>query len=213
MHRYGGVALVQDPADAEFPSMPSNALAATPQAKALALCDLAHEVVSIVNEPRGASEPEVDQHEREHDEAEVRSALGMDPALPGGGVVGTPSPFSCPDCGGVLNDLDDLDDHAVLRFRCRVGHAYSADSLLASQRDTIEDALWTALRALEERTEITERLAADAKGTGREWSRAHFRRRADEARTSTAVLRELLAEHRQGGTGGREDAEQGVSGA
>lgn len=207
VHRYGGLALVQDPDEAEFPSMPRNALAATPEALRLPLAGLVEKVVTSVNSDFAAPADPVDVRavERERDTAEVRSALGLDPALPDGGVVGNPSPYSCPDCGGVLNDLD---DGAVLRFRCRVGHAYSADSLLHSQRDTIEDALYTALRALEERTEISDRLAEDARGAGREWSRAHFRRRADEARASSAVLRSMLTEHRAA-----EDAAVGGSAA
>lgn len=175
--------------------MPRQALAATPDALGLCPPALVDKVVAHVNgDPVApADSVGVGAVERERDEAEVRSALGLDPALPDGGVVGTPSPYSCPDCGGVLNGLD---DGAVLRFRCRVGHAYSAESLLQSQRDTIEDALYTALRALEERTEISDRLAEDARGTGRDWSRKHFRRRADEARSSAVVLRNLLTEHR-----------------
>ena len=37
------------------------------------------------------------------------------------------SGFSCPDCGGRLWEIQ---DGGLLRFRCRVGHMYSADSLV-----------------------------------------------------------------------------------
>lgn len=187
--RYGGVALVQDPAEAEFPPMPRNALASTPLARALPLDALVQEVVRLVSENRGAG-PDVSGPERERDEAEVRGALGPS-ALPDRNTIGLPTPYSCPDCGGVLNSVDEL---GLLRLRCRVGHAFSADTLMHSQGDTIADALWTALRALDERRETAERLSNQADGTGRAWSRAHFRLRAEQARRSANVLREMLAE-------------------
>ena len=131
---------------------------------------------------------------RERDVAEVRSALGQDPALPDGRPIGTPSPYSCPDCGGVLNEVA---DDAPVRFRCRVGHAYNGDSLLRHQSHTFEDALWTALRAVQEREEVSHRLAGEAAQTGREWSQSHYRRRAEEARRSAQVLRQVLTRHQE----------------
>ena len=192
--RYGGTALVQDPDEAEFSSMPRNALSGTPGAVALGLRALAEEVVRIVtSDDSGApAAPEVDPERRQRDEAEVRSALGVDPSLPDGSPVGTPSPYGCPDCGGVLNLVPD----DVLRFRCRVGHAHTAESLMREQSGTVEAALWTAMRALEERHDVAERLADEAAAAGRDWSRLHFRRRAEEAARSSEVLRVVLSEHR-----------------
>lgn len=191
--RYGGVPLVQDPVDAEFPSMPRNALEGTPQAVALPLDALVDEVVRIVStdEPVGPSPVEAVQ--REVDEAEVRSALGLDASLSDGTPVGMPSPYGCPDCGGVLNEVAGA---TPVRFRCRVGHAYSAGSLLQHQAVTVQDALWTALRALEERQDVAQRLAADAARAGRDWSHVHFVRRAEDARRSAEVLRGVLTQHR-----------------
>jgi two-component system, chemotaxis family, protein-glutamate methylesterase/glutaminase len=204
--RYGGAALVQDPDEAEFPSMPRNALAAVPQARALRLSALVAEVVRTVSQEPGSS-PAADElrsvpdDERARDETEVSSALGLSPALPGGAPVGEPSAYSCPDCSGVLHQLEEAQ---LLRFRCRVGHAWSADSLLRRQGDTIEDALWTAMRALEERYEISSRLAGQADDGGRTWSSRHFRGRAEQAQRSARVLRAMLTEHRAGGGGDEE---------
>lgn len=194
--RHGGTALVQDPQDAEFPSMPCNALEATPGARALPLDALAEEVVRIVttDQPRsGPPAPEPDPGLAQRDAAEVRSALGLDPAPADSAAVGVPSACSCPDCGGVLHEVG---GEPAIRFRCRVGHAYGAASLLHSQADTVEDALWTALRAVEERQDVSRRLAAEAERSGRDWSRMHFTRRAEEAHRSADVLRSVLADHR-----------------
>lgn len=195
--RHGGAALVQDPSEAEFPSMPRNALEGTPGATALPLDALVDEVVRIVSSDEIGT-PEVSPEQQARDEAEVRSALGQDPVLTGGVHLGPPSRYSCPDCGGVLNELG---SDGALRFRCRVGHAYSAEALLQHQAGTVEDALWTALRALEEREEISTRLSRDAGEAGRDWSRLHFRRRAEEARRSADVLRTVLEERAASETG------------
>ncbi len=184
----GGTALVQDPDDAEFPGMPAAALAAVPSARALPLSDLVTAVVDALRtEPDPA--PHGEAHRRLHDEAELRAALGLDPHLPDGGLVGVPSSFSCPDCGGVLREVE---DGTTPRFRCRTGHAYSAQSLLESQAETVEEALYTAVRALEERADLAERLARSAGSTGRSYSQSHFRQRAAGARSSVEVLRRLL---------------------
>lgn len=185
---------MQDPADADFPSMPRNALAGTPTARALPLGALAEEVVSAVaSAGDGSAAGEVAAAQRQRDEAEVRSALGTDPLLPDGRQLGAASHYSCPECGGVLNELG---TDGTLRFRCRVGHAYTAETLLRHQAGTVEDALWTAMRALEEREAVSNRLAQEAGDAGRDWSRQHFRRRAEDARRSADVLRGVLEEHR-----------------
>ena len=153
--RYGGLCLVQDPADAEFPSMPKAALRAVPTARSLPLPALAEEVVRAVAEVPPA-EPMVPEEQWQRDLAELQSALGRSPVMPDGSPAGDPSPYACPDCHGVLNTVP---DPGVLRFRCRTGHAWSAESLVAQQDDDVEEALWTALRVLEERAEMSRRLA------------------------------------------------------
>jgi two-component system, chemotaxis family, protein-glutamate methylesterase/glutaminase len=186
--RYGGHCLVQDPAEAEFPSMPTAALRAVPTARSLPLQALAEEVVRAVSEVPPA-EPVVPEEQWQRDLAELQSALGRPPVLPDGSPAGEPSPYACPDCHGVLNTVP---DPGVLRFRCRTGHAWSAESLVAQQDNDVEEALWTALRVLEERAEMSRRLADLALTNGREWSQEHFLSRAADADRSAVLLRAVL---------------------
>ncbi|MCU1587963.1 MAG: chemotaxis protein CheB, partial [Frankiales bacterium] len=128
----------------------------------------------------------IDPEERLLDEAELESAMARSTRLPEGSVPGQPSPFACPDCHGVLMEVP---DPAVLRFRCRTGHAWSADSLDSEQDSAVEEALWSAVRALEERHDVSRRLAERAENGQQVRSAAYYRRRADESLRAASTLR------------------------
>lgn len=191
VHRYGGTCLVQDPDTADYASMPRAALTAVPSARCLSLSDLPAEVVRVVNDPSRTSVPPpvVSQDLRDLDLAEIRSAEHGSPTLSDGSTPGTPSPFSCPDCSGVLNHVP---DERVLRFRCRTGHAWTSDSLAMQQEEQVEEALWVALRVLEERAAFSRQLSEQAAEGPAQWAAAHHTRRADEADRSAALVRRVL---------------------
>src|SRR2546421_12976555 len=74
--------------------------------------------------------------------------------LQGHPLPGAPSQFTCPECGGAIWELH---DGHLIRFRCHVGHAYSADSFLAEKTVALEGALWGALRSLKENAALARR--------------------------------------------------------
>lgn len=95
--------------------------------------------------------------------------------------------FACPDCDGALLHLRDTE-----RFRCRVGHAWTADALLAAQGERTEKALWTAYRMLNERAELAGRMETLARDHN---SPSMVRRHAAdgrEAHEAATVLRSML---------------------
>lgn len=57
------------------------------------------------------------------------------------------SPYTCPECHGVLSSLQEGD---ILRFRCHTGHAFTAQSLLAAIVEQSEEHLWSAIRSMQE---------------------------------------------------------------
>jgi len=120
---------------------------------------------------------------------------------------GEPSGFTCPECGGALWETEE----GVTRYRCRVGHAFSAESLLGEQSDTVESALWTALRALEERADISGHLAVRLRGRGHPRASAHFEDQAAEALEQAATLRDLLRSYASPAEPGQTPAERGHS--
>lgn len=187
IHRYGGRTVVQDPSDASFPGMPSNALRAVPTAQTRPL----EEVGALLRELAAVPAPgPVDvPAELEHlTRREVVSALGVALGPASQAHPGTPSPYACPDCAGVLFEL--AGDHD--RFRCRVGHAWSGESLIDEQGSAVQRALWMALRAVEERTALTRQVAESAAKAGRTWSADHFTRVSVEAGRHAEVLRHLV---------------------
>ena len=79
------------------------------------------------------------------------------------------------------------------RFRCRVGHAYSDEAMVAAKDDAVEEALWVALQTLQERVQMLETMARDDRRRGWDRSAATMEERASEARTHAERLREFVA--------------------
>jgi two-component system chemotaxis response regulator CheB len=182
---HGGRALVQDPEDALYPMMPMSAVdAAEPDlvAPAAELADvitqLSHEAVPATMAP--TDDPLLGDEEY----IEVDRAASDQPQ------DGSPSGFVCPDCGGALWESED--DQGLLRFRCRTGHGYSIETLAAEQTETVESALFAALRALEERAAMARRMAVRLRGRGSKTSAARFEAQADAAVQQALVIRESL---------------------
>ncbi len=168
-----GLTIVQDPDEALFGDMPYNAL----RAKAVDLVHPAHEIaVDIVAFAERVIELNVKTEGRS--EADPR-------------VEGKPSIFTCPDCGGTLWESD---DKGLLRFRCRTGHSYNGNSMLAVQRDSIEQSLWSAVRVLEERADLLRRVAGRARDRGEQRMADRLTRQEHQTRSDQARLQEALSQ-------------------
>lgn len=184
--RRGGTALVQEPAQAAFPDMPTNALRYVAVDAVLSTTEMPSMLTHLAHEP-ASTEGEMAMENRIDLEAAI-SAMN-DEALHKADTLGTPAPFSCPDCGGVLAEYYDGD---LLRFRCQVGHAYSPESLVAQKTDTLDYQLWAAYRALDERATLSRRLAQEAKRLNDTLGQRRFMERCELAEQKKSQLRELL---------------------
>ncbi len=165
----GGCAIVQDPADAQFPGMPKAALHHVTADYIVPLSGVAALLVRLTREelpgPTGEKAPEPD-------------LTGDNSRL-----------YTCPECGGPLRETN---GDPLPYYRCRVGHAYSAESVLQAQRDAVEASLWAAVVALEQQADIGCRLSQDAERAGRKRSALHFRQRAENAQEHAKVVRSML---------------------
>ncbi len=199
----GGAAIVQDPETAMFSAMPKSALEQVPQATVLPLERIAEELVRLVGQelpPEASSAPARETWEEKETQLLEREM----PQIRNGERPGEPSVFACPDCGGVLWKMD---EDGFLRYRCRVGHAFTANHLGAEQRHAVETALWSALRALEESASLYHRLAKRA-APGREMTASRFLDRAKNTEQNARVLREYLVQVNQAEY--QEEARQGI---
>lgn len=157
IQKLGGTAVVQDPEDALFPSMPQSALRHVRADYVVP----ASRMASLIDEITSKT-----PHEREpvavpsHIDVEVKIANEESPRDAGLEKIGVPSPYACPDCHGVLLEIE---EGGRIRFRCHTGHAFSLESLLAGVKEGIHKALSAAERAFEERSLLMRRIATQLK--------------------------------------------------
>ena len=181
----GGVAIVQDPDEAFAPSMPRSARAFVKVDHVLPVREMGAMISRLTREPTESQPSTPGVHV-----APLESDLASPPlVLHATDRPGTVSVFTCPECHGSLWEAD---ERGIVRFRCRVGHVYSAESMLAAQTDSVDRALWTALRSLEERAALTHGLAERARARQHHWAARAFEQRALGADGHAAVIRELL---------------------
>ena len=154
--RCGGLALVQDPEDAPYPDMPQSALEAV-DVDVIAPAPALAEVIGRLSREPAAGSPPVPQDLA----AEAAFAASL---CYGNTVGGAATTFICPDCGGPLFEHH---DERLRRYRCLTGHAFSARALLDGQDCAVEEALWSAVRILEEHAKLMTKLIADMDRLGR----------------------------------------------
>ena len=180
----GGITVVQSPETAQYPGMPRSAIAHVPVDHVVPLEAVADLLVRLTSEPvpalaaRGAGR-----------RTPLPTGDGEEAAADRSTQPGVPSTMTCPECHGTLWEVREGD---LVRFRCRVGHAYTAETLLAQQADQIEGALWTALRALEEHAALARRLAERAGTRGQTTSAAALTEQAMDAEHHASSLRQVL---------------------
>ena len=189
----GGMAIAQDPNEALAPSMP---LSAIEHVRVDAIRP-AEEIATLLVELGGAEPPAIalagngskggEDAAVAADAREPGRMRSTSPAMPGNA-----SGLTCPECSGALWEVR---DHDLVQYRCRVGHVYSLESMLAEQSRSIEAALWAGVAALEERAQLMRRVA-DRASTG-ELKRVttQFNEEAEHTEQQAALLREAVTEY------------------
>jgi two-component system chemotaxis response regulator CheB len=183
----GGCVFVQDPDDSLFAALPMHTVVDDHPDRVLPLSELAPAIAAAVH--RLSEEADVRENGGEAMSRESAYAT-LDKNALEHEAPGEPSPYSCPSCGGVLREVN---GDELIRFRCRVGHAFTAEGVLDGQESAVETALWIALRALQERAQLGDRLAERVGSAGAERSRQRFEAIAEEARAQAETIRRVLA--------------------
>jgi len=177
----GGTTVVQHPLDAEADQMPLSALESTDVDHVAPAAKLGELLMTIAGTDAG---PFCDASDELRLEVEIAAGvrLGSDRLR----RIATPSALSCPDCHGVLSEMN---GSRPLRYRCQIGHGYTAESLVA-HIDEVDEAVRIAMRVMEERVTLVERMAKDARDTGRTAVAELYEARAEEYRRYASTLRE-----------------------
>ena len=184
----GGTAVVQDPTEAQMPSMPARALERTDVDYCIGLAEIAPLLCALVGQetdrlPAEAALVPLETVEEAPAGEEMRRSEQL----------GAPTAFTCPECSGTIFEIA---DGRSVRFRCRVGHAYSEETIVPAQHDATERALWAALRALEEREALLHRMAEQARTRGMSAAADRFEERSHRVHQDVDRIHDLIVNGR-----------------
>jgi two-component system chemotaxis response regulator CheB len=196
VNQCGGITVVQDPSRAAFPEMPLAALKLAEPDHVVDLERMPALLDSLVHQPAGEAAPMP---------AGVR--FEVDIARGGGGAsmtemdaLGRRSVLSCPDCHGVMWEID---EGKLTRYRCHVGHTYAADLMNLALDEDLRRALASAQRALEERSALASKLLGQAEQSGHRYLADAWVVRIREYDTQMNVIRDAI--RRMEGIAAREE--------
>jgi two-component system chemotaxis response regulator CheB len=191
----GGLAVIQDPADAIVPNLPQEALNIAGADYVATAADLGPLLARLIPSNPGTGDAAMkDPVER----IEQTAYRDLD-AQAHGGRRGTVSIFTCPECGGCMWQLDEKE---LVRFRCHLGHGYAAETLLEEQDAALEAALWTAVRIFREKGVLGRQMAGRARDTGNGGAAERFEEEARLADRYGGLIHQFLL---QAGSAGSEE--------
>ena len=133
--RQGGIAAVQHPEEAAFPSMPLSALRDIEIDYTLPIAEIGPLLARLAQEDTL--------------ETTAAGSMTMNPRL---------TDLTCPECRGTIWEVP---RGPLSEYRCRAGHTYSARSMLMEHYTRQEKTLWQAIVALEEGASLARRLAPE----------------------------------------------------
>lgn len=182
----GGKAVVQDPFEALYPSMPIQAMKAVAVDHCISIKEMGSLLVSLTNE---AFQEEGVNPVSEQMDIEVSVAREDNAFERGVMKLGQFSPYTCPECHGVLLQLK---EGKRIRFRCHTGHAFSLNSLLVEVSKSIEDTLWNTLRAIEESEMLMSHMAEHLHEANDGNMVELFLHKAEQAKRQADLIRQAL---------------------
>lgn len=185
----GGIAIVQHPQEAMYPSMPESALRNVAVDYQPRMAEMAPLLVQLTGE---AFAVERSALVSEAMEIEASIALGDNSLQKGVLKLGSLSPYTCPECHGVLVQVQ---EGKLVRFRCHTGHGFSMDSLLAEVSESIDESLWNTLRVIEESILLLYHTAELARANQDDEMARRLIQKGEEAEQRAQRIREVVMEH------------------
>jgi two-component system chemotaxis response regulator CheB len=177
----GGVAIVQDPAEAITPNMPRNALNMVDVDYCLPVRQIADVLVQLAN----GKATNITESANGANMMEEQATADRPTSEPPGDQI----PVTCPECNGPLYEIK---DRQMAHFECFVGHHFSPDSLSEEHAEALERALWTAIRKLKERVVLHQNLMEQKRNKGEEELFKRLEESVSTAKNDLKLLREIL---------------------
>ena len=179
----GGIALAQEPDEAIFPDMPAAAIRTGHIDHVMPIKEIGPMLLRLVELPADTTTPIPGELKFEADIAATgRSTQAVQEQL------GELSPYTCPECGGPLWKQNGQ----ILRFRCLIGHGYTANALLDAPGHDVDATLWMAVRQFEQRAQLQFEMGQEQTASGHVPRATFYQQRAAEMRAHAQVLRTLL---------------------
>ncbi|MBD2077222.1 chemotaxis protein CheB [Phormidium sp. FACHB-592] len=185
----GGVAIVQDPNEAEYPSMTKSALRYVKVDHCLPLAEISDRLVQLSHTPTAEAEihPMSDALDIEAKIAEQQ--MNTQELLEHVEAIGTRTTYTCPECNGSIWQIG---QDELLRFRCHIGHSFTANVFLAEQTQNVENALWTAVRVMEEKVTFSRQMAEQMKNYNLQKATAKYEEHAKQLDAEVAIIRGII---------------------
>lgn len=188
----GGLAIVQDPIEAEALDMPASALEHVNVDRVLRVSEIGPALVELAAASMKPGSPgQRDPVSSTPHWIDIENRItGMDSDMDDLEQLGKPSSLTCPECAGALWEIG---RKGPIRYRCHTGHAFTAKVLETLQRGAVEDAIWGAIRALHEQERLFSKLCEMERQSGHGERTAEYEAKATQARTHSQTLREVIA--------------------
>jgi two-component system chemotaxis response regulator CheB len=185
----GGVAIVQDPKEAEYPSMPRSVLRYVKVDRCLPLAEIPHLLVQLSKQPAAEQEayPMTEEIEIESNIAEHQ--MNTKEFFENLEAIGTRTNYTCPECNGSVWQIDKSEP---LRFRCHTGHSFTADTFLAEQTQSLEKALWSATRIMEEKVMFLRQMSERMGNYNLQSAAAKYEDNAKSLDAEVSLIRDII---------------------
>jgi two-component system chemotaxis response regulator CheB len=194
--RCGGICVIQQPEDASFPSMPRTVLSNLNVDYSVASSEMHIVLKDLIARPADDTierpvdlllEAEIAERYTNNDTTFIQT-MDITKTTKELEKVANRTAVSCPECGGAIWRMKDGN---VERYRCHLGHAFSAEGMLGKNREALEETLWVALRMLEERRYVLVTLAEEI-SENNTIKAASYTERADELQVHIERIRQVI---------------------
>lgn len=185
----GGITVVQDPEEAEYPSMPATALRYVEIDHTVRIANAGALLTRLIAQTAPAEEvfPTTPAIEIESNIAE--QVMNTREFLENVERIGERTTYTCPDCNGAIWQIG---AEEPLKLRCHVGHSFTGEVFTAEQSRNVESALWSAIRIMEEKVTFSRQLAERKRTRNLPEEAAAYEKEANDLDHEVTKVRDLV---------------------